>query len=81
MSKPIEKVCPLSTKQMLNAHHHSHVMPTPCPNGEGRCPEKKKQNVNIMVKDVVHEKTVDEVLMNYYFQMTPNYKNFYKLKI
>lgn len=64
--KPVEKVCPAFEIPKNNVKcppPQPCPMPTPCPNGEGRCPEQKETKCNYYgVKDVVHEKSVDQVV-------------------
>lgn len=64
--KPIEKVCPAFEIPKTNVKcppPQPCPMPTPCPDGEGRCPEQKESKCRYYgVKDVVHEKSVDEVV-------------------
>lgn len=64
--KPIEKVCPAFEVPEANVKcppPQPCPMPTPCPDGEGRCPEKEATKCRYYgVKDIVHEKSVDEVV-------------------
>lgn len=64
--KPVEKVCPAFEIPKNNVKcppPQPCPMPTPCPNGDGRCPEQKETKCRYYgVKDVVHEKSVDEVV-------------------
>ena len=64
--KPIEKVCPAFEIPKSNVKcppPQPCPMPNACPDGEGRCPEQKDAKCRYYgVKDVVHEKSVNEVV-------------------
>jgi hypothetical protein len=64
--KPVEKVCPAFEIPKSNVKcppPQPCPMPNPCPNGDGRCPEQKDAKCRYYgVKDIVHEKSVDEVV-------------------
>ena len=64
--KPIEKVCPAFEIPKSNVKCPAPQpcpMPNPCRDGEGRCPEPKDAKCRYYgVKDIVHEKSVNEVV-------------------
>jgi hypothetical protein len=64
--RPIEKVCPAFEIPESNVKcppPQPCPMPTPCPDGEGRCPKKNDTKCSYYgVKDVVREKSIDEVV-------------------
>jgi hypothetical protein len=76
--KPVEKVCPAFEIPKNNVKcppPQPCPMPTPCPNVEGRCPEQKETTCKYYgVKDVVHEKSVDQVVNELLLSNDPKLK-------
>jgi len=63
---PPERVCPAFEIPKSNIKCPSPQpcsTPQPCPNGDGRCPEQQKSQCKYYgVKDIVHEKPVNEIV-------------------
>ena len=76
--KPAEKVCPAFEIPKSNIKCPAPqpcAAPTPCPNGEGRCPEKPKTECKYYgVKDIVHEKSVDDIVNELMLSNDPKLK-------
>lgn len=77
--KPMEKVCPAFEIPKNNVKcppPQPCPMPTPCPNEDGRCPEQKDTKCKYYgVKDVVHEKSVDQVVNELLLSNDPKLKD------
>ena len=76
--RPIEKVCPAFEIPESNVKcppPQPCPMPNACPNGEGRCPEKKDTKCRYYgVKDIIHEKSVDDVVNELLLSNDPKLK-------
>ena len=76
--KPVEKVCPAFELPKSNVKcppPQPCPMATPCPNGEGRCPEQKDAECKYYgVRDIVKEKSVEQVVNELLLSNDPKLK-------
>ena len=76
--KPIEKVCPAFEIPEANVKcppPQPCPMPNPCPNDKDRCPEKKEAKCKYYgIKDIIHEKSSDEVVNELLLSNDPKLK-------